>query len=258
MKATQRLVNDRLELHIDLDDADIERLLADGKGGPGSGNWGHGGRPGSVGGSGGGGVSTDKFLADGDVRGLSSERNQELRKELSGSATTLNEQQTRALDRYSRTYYRDINEKLINGTALDKDEAELVKHIDEALNIRAGNAGEVVTYRGLKIRTEEDLQKAVGSFEKAIQEGKTVSSLSYSSTSLDPSVAASFTDRYPVVFEIATKSGSPMGKEGIERELEILLKRNTELKPLRIVKDVNYLDDRGRDMKVTVIQMEEV
>ena len=51
MKVVQQFVDGRLQIHVDLDNDDLQRL----KGGAGSGNFNHAGRPGKVGGSGGGG-----------------------------------------------------------------------------------------------------------------------------------------------------------------------------------------------------------
>jgi hypothetical protein len=123
-------------------------------------------------------------------------------------------------------------------------------------------------YRGMVIPNHiEDLNQF---FEDKFTPGTVFSQKSYMSTSLNPSLAVTFSEPFTVpqnrtvIMEIISKNGAPLGNDlsamGI-KEQEVLLPRNTKFKVVAIQRDVHFVwgnSEPGsfdRDVKRTIIQV---
>jgi len=153
--------------------------------------------------------------------------------------------------------------------------AENVAAIDSALSLAEPPPSHRKLYRGLAVtQAHGDISQWVSTHFPL---GKTVQQKSYMSTSLNPSVAVTFgsvgiadlgnpneKSAIPVVFEILSKQGAPLGDQlhsvGV-REQEVLLPREAKFKVVGVTHNVKFTygnsesNDFNRTATRTVIQL---
>jgi hypothetical protein len=116
-----------------------------------------------------------------------------------------------------------------------------------------------MVYRGIAL-TPKKRQALIDLVERAKTNGQLVQFPGFSSTSIDPNVAAGdefTTQKKPTVLEIRATHGAPAGSLGRKFEAEILLDHNSTFRVVG-VETVKYRQDDGRMIPVTAIQLEQV
>jgi len=169
-----------------------------------------------------------------------------------------------AFEEYPFHNYVKINEALRKGRPLDDTESEIVSRLEEAINEHPLPEGTIV-YRGVTIgdiKNPDDLINFLDEMENL--KGDTIEFESFTSTSLNFSIATDFThQKQNVIYEIKPKHGvyvNPLSET--EGEQEVVLNKNKRYKVVDVLSevqsDIKEMLDPDETRKFTVIQLEEV
>lgn len=248
---SNEFLEDRIQIHIDLDGNDIAELL---KGGAGSGNFNHTGRPGKVGGSGGsvGGSSSDGKEDWGELK-------QPLTKDEDHQLGVW-----RNMFGVVRAYRMIDAEGSLDNFDIPLTESQKKFYIDEHKTFLEG-VKKLPDYKGTAFRVLKDVDA-----EDSFPVGSVFENLSHSSTS----VSSLASNRYGtddekgkgiVKLEIKMKRGADMraavaasnsNYKANEGDQEVLMLPNTKYKVLSHEKRTET-DPNGKQFEATYIRVEQ-
>lgn len=176
---------------------------------------------------------------------------------------SLSDQQRYALHRYSDEYgsnqIRSVlmnpeKRYVFNGVSME-DLHSQIKELDGLLEEHSVDVSDTTLWRGVK-EFKYELSE--------VQEGATVTNLSYTPTTLDPEIAVSFsTKSSPILLKVKAKSGYQVGGQYVA-EKEVLLRRGLSFKVVSILENVHLkkqnarFGDDGYVRGITLVELEEI